>query len=239
MYSAADEQTGMERLVQAMQSYGIWDDALAPRISIVPGDISRYASPLSSISLASLITSYSRFTVSTSFHHSDLLGVSPSVWESLTREIDTIVHSGAQVHWLQSFQQLRAPNVGGTQEVLRLACQYRLKQVHYVSTTNVFDTLHHSKLDVVYEHDEAAHDEGLTGGYTQTKWVAEQLVKRARSRGIPTHILRPGYVTGDAETGVSNVDDFLCRLLKGCVELKAAPIMDKAAIDMSSGIFLF
>ena len=45
-----------------------------------------------------------------------------------------------------------------------------------VSTTNVFDTLHHSALDVVYEHDEAAAVDGLgflSGGYTQTKWVLD------------------------------------------------------------------
>jgi len=139
--------------------------------------------------------------LSNSTSRSDQLGMPTGVWDQMAREIDAIVHNGAYVHWMHSYQHLRASNVNGTQEVLRLSCLYRLKPMHYISTTNVFDTLHHSALKVVYEHDDASHTDGLSGGYTQTKWVAEQLVNRARARGIPTHIYRPGYVTGDANTG--------------------------------------
>lgn len=32
----------------------------------------------------------------------------------------------------------------------------------------------------------------LSDGYSQSKWVAEQLVKRAMDRGLPAAIYRPG-----------------------------------------------
>jgi len=36
-------------------------------------------------------------------------------------------------------------------------------------------------------------------------------------------VLRLGYVLGDSETGVCNTDDFLIRMLKGCIQLSARP----------------
>ena len=34
----------------------------------------------------------------------------------------------------------------------------------------------------------------LTDGYSQSKWVAEQLVMRAMERGLPAAIYRPGQL---------------------------------------------
>lgn len=68
-------------------------------------------------------------------------------------------------------------------------------------------------------------ESGLTVGYAQSKWVAEQLVRLAGGRGVPVSIFRPGYIIGHSETGVTNVDDYLVRLVKGCIQLGRAPIM--------------
>ncbi|KAK3064147.1 hypothetical protein LTS18_009719, partial [Coniosporium uncinatum] len=62
-----------------------------------------------------------------------------------------------------------------------------------------------------------------------SKWASEFVVREAGRRGLKGAIIRPGYVTGDAETGVTNTDDFLVRILKGCVQLKSRP-------DISNGI---
>ena len=86
---------------------------------------------------------------------------------------------------------------------------------------------------------------GLRSGYGQTKWVSERLVMKARTRGVPATIVRPGYIVGDSKTGgtrfifvkyyfifciynsklplVMNTDDFLLRLIKGCVQLGQVP----------------
>lgn len=54
----------------------------------------------------------------------------------------------------------------------------------------------------------------------QSKWIAELILLKARDeRGLPITIFRPGYVTGDSKTGVMNTDDYLVRLLKGCLQL--------------------
>lgn len=46
-------------------------------------------------------------------------------------------------------------------------------------------------------------DDRLCGGYAETKWVAEKLVQRAESRGLPTIIYRLGRLSDFfAETNI-------------------------------------
>jgi L-aminoadipate-semialdehyde dehydrogenase len=47
----------------------------------------------------------------------------------------------------------------------------------------------------------------------------------ARRRGLPATIIRPGYILGESHTGVTNSDDFIWRLVKGCLQLGHVPIM--------------
>lgn len=67
------------------------------------------------------------------------------------------------------------------------------------------------------EDDLSGSATGLGTGYGQSKWVSEYLVHGAGSRGLRGAIVRPGYVTGDEESGVTNTDDFLIRMWKGCI----------------------
>lgn len=64
---------------------------------------------------------------------------------------------------------------------------------------------------------------GLATGYGQTKWAAEYIVRAAGARGLTGTIIRPGYITGHSQTGVSNTDDFLLRMIKGCAQLGQMP----------------
>ncbi|HEX9412649.1 MAG TPA: SDR family oxidoreductase, partial [Ktedonobacterales bacterium] len=69
--------------------------------------------------------------------------------------------------------------------------------------------------------------EGLLIGYAQSKWVAEQLVLQAGARGLPVAIYRPGTITGHSQSGVWNTDDFLCRAIKGAIQLGSLPGTDE------------
>ena len=79
-------------------------------------------------------------------------------------------------------------------------------------------------MDIVYESDdlEGAAD-GLGAGYGQSKWVSEKLIMKAQELGLPATIIRPGYIVGESRSGVTNSDDFLWRLMKGCIELGCSP----------------
>jgi L-aminoadipate-semialdehyde dehydrogenase len=138
------------------------------------------------------------------------------------------------VHWLYHYHQLKSINVAGTIEVLKFAITSKVKPIHYISTTNVYDTDEHKNKKFVGESEVGATTKGLTGGYTQSKWISEQLIQKARKRDIPVRIYRPSYITGDSQSGIWNADDFLCRFIKGCIQLKHAPRLPDLTLDMSA-----
>jgi len=131
------------------------------------------------------------------------LGVSPEVWEFLTTQMDTIFHNGATVNYLFNYDRMRDANVMGTNEVLRLAFEGRPKEFNYISTTFVFGWAVKSVLN---ETDFNEDLELLDFGYSQTKWVAEQVVADARQKGLSTRIFRPALVSPSVNGGGNNFD---------------------------------
>jgi thioester reductase-like protein len=131
------------------------------------------------------------------------LGLTQEMWEHLANEIDTIFHNGATVNYLFNYDRMRETNVIGTNEVVRLAFEGRPKEFNYVSTTFVFGWAVKS---VLYETDMNAKMELLDFGYSQSKWVAEQVVFDARSRGLSTRIFRPALVSPSVNGGGNNFD---------------------------------
>src|SRR6202046_3634058 len=131
------------------------------------------------------------------------LGLTPRMWDFLASEIDTVFHNGATVNYLLNYDRMRDANVRGTNEVLRLAFEGRPKSFNYVSTTFVFGWAVKS---VLYETDFNQDMELLDFGYSQSKWVAEQVVADARSRGLSTRIFRPALVSPSITGGGNNFD---------------------------------
>jgi thioester reductase-like protein len=132
-----------------------------------------------------------------------MLGLTQDVWDFLASEMDTVFHNGATVNYLFNYDRMRDANVMGTNEVLRLAFEGRPKEFNYVSTTFVFGWAVKSVLN---ETDFNEDMELLDFGYSQSKWVAEQVVADARSRGLSTRIFRPALVSPSITGGGNNFD---------------------------------
>jgi thioester reductase-like protein len=131
------------------------------------------------------------------------LGLTPAAWDLLANEIDTVFHNGATVNYLFNYDRMRDANVLGTNEVIRLAFEGRPKSFNYVSTTFVFGW---AVKKVLYETDLNENMELLDFGYSQSKWVAEQVVMDARRRGLATRIFRPALVSPSVAGGGNNFD---------------------------------
>ncbi len=189
-----DAASGRGRIRAALETYSLWRDDLASRIVPVPGDLT-----------------------------SPRLGLPAATFDRLAAEVDAIYHGGAQVNLLYPYDLLKAPNVLGTREVLRLACRSRTKPVHHVSTVSVFASPAHRGVARIHEGDAPARPDGIASGYACSKWVAERLVAAARDRGLPARVYRPGRVSGHSLTGASSLDDFTCRFIKGCIQIGAIP----------------
>jgi len=156
----------------------------------------------------------------------------PREFEKLASVVDVVYHNGALVNLLYSYPQLKATNVVGTQEAIRLASLVRLKPFHNVSSVSACPLEDSSETQIVRERELEDSRGVLYGGYAQSKWVAEQLVIRARSLGLPVCIYRPGIIAGDSRTGAWSTSDATSRLIKVSVESRLTPDIN-AAMDMT------
>lgn len=210
---ASNVNLAQQRIQKNLESYLIWDESKNSRIIPVIGDLAQ-----------------------------PLLGLSESQFDIMAKQIDVIYHCGALVKWTYPYSTLKAANVLGTQEVIRLACQYKVKALHFISTVGVFSSPDYSS-EIVSEEECLENSGSLTNGYAQSKWVAEKLVNIAASRGLPITIHRPN-TEGHSQTGVFNQHDHLCKILKGCIQLGSAPIdlkmvVASAPIDYASKAVIY
>ncbi|KAI9207927.1 male sterility protein-domain-containing protein [Polychytrium aggregatum] len=141
-------------------------------------------------------------------------------WKEICEETDMIVHNAAEVHWLYNYNELKATNVLSTVTVLQLATTHHLKVVHYISTIGTIAMAKGSDKPL---EEKMYSNWNLSGGYSQTKWVSEQLINKARSRGVPATIIRPAMIAGDSGYGVCNTDDYIWRYVEGCIKLGICP----------------
>ncbi|MFN6561342.1 MAG: thioester reductase domain-containing protein [Nostoc sp. ChiSLP01] len=210
---ADNAEAGKTKLQNNLQQYAIWQEEYNSRIIPVVGDLSL-----------------------------PLLGLGLDQFQILAAKIDSIYHSGALLNYVYPYSALKAANVLGTQEVLRLACQVKVKPVHYVSSVAVFESPVYAG-KVVKEQDEFSHWEGIYLGYSQTKWVAEKLVKIARDRGLPVTIYRPPLISGDSKTGICNTHDFINLMAKGCLQMGSFPdveyMLDMSPVDYVSKAIVY
>ncbi|MBD2508881.1 amino acid adenylation domain-containing protein [Nostoc muscorum FACHB-395] len=186
-----------KKLQTALESYGVWNEIWSSRIIPILGDLSK-----------------------------PLFGLKTEKFQELASIIDVIYHNGAWVHHIYPYSILKPTNVLGTQEILRLASQIKTKPVHFISSSGVVPSKIESGAKLVREQDSLNENEFPSNGYCQTKWVAEKLVKTAIERGIPISIYRPSRISGHSKTGVFNSNDFLYKLIIGCVQLGSAPDID-------------
>jgi thioester reductase-like protein len=186
---ATDAAHGLDRIVASLRRAKLWSPALEAevraRVRVVCGDL---AEP-----------------------H---LGIGESALEQLAESVDAIVHNGALVNYVRTYDALRPANVVGTHELLRLAMTAHRKAFHLVSSTFIYGW---STLPVVGEWDANEEMSGLDFGYSQTKWVAEQLVLEAQRQGLDVRIYRPSLIC-PTSAGFGSQDDILVRLTAFMIE---------------------
>ena len=203
---AASPEDGMGRIRETMRRYLIWDEESEARLRAVPGDL---AAPL--------------------------FGLAADEFAGLAGTVDVIFHSGALVNFLYPYTELKAPNVDGTETVLRLATTATLKAVHYMSTVDVWLD---SELPRPFLEDAKIVTQHVPAGYALSKMIAEGLVHIARDRGVPCSIFRPGLMIGHSDTGATQLNDYLLIEIKGLLDFGVVPgqrgMFDAVPVDYTA-----
>ncbi len=154
------------------------------------------------------------------------LGLSDAQFRGLARDFDVIYHAGALVNFIYPYQELRAANVAGTREIIRLAGLYRGIPVHYVSSTAVLAGLGVAGVRMVTEETPLAYPERLRMGYVETKYVAEEMLRSAGRAGLPVAIYRPFDIVGSIDTGAWSTSTELAAMIKFMTDTGLAPDID-------------
>lgn len=131
------------------------------------------------------------------------LGLSDTDEKFIGENIRTIYHNGALVNYIFDYETLRNANVQGTQEILRLVASSVPKTLNYISTTFIFGW---SVEDTLHETDCNDQMKNLDFGYSQSKWVSEQLVRNALKTGMRGRIFRPALLSPSTEGEGYNFD---------------------------------
>jgi thioester reductase-like protein len=136
------------------------------------------------------------------------LGLDDAVWRELGETLSGVYHCGAEVDYVKPYEQLRDVNVSSTRALLELVAASRGARLHYISTTFMFGFVARA---ICGEEDCNAEMEGLNFGYSQSKWVAEQLVLDAITRGVSATVYRPSLISA-SRTGRYAKGDLMARV---------------------------
>ena len=195
---ATSYAVGSQDIQNNLKKYGLWQVKYSDRIKPIIGDLAK-----------------------------PQLGVSNDTLETLSKEIQAIYHSGAAISLIHPYSTLHAANVKGTEELLKIAAKYRLKPFHFISTLDVFQTSEAFSHEPLTESSLLkAADAVKFDGYTKSKWVSEKMVWAAGKLGLPVSVYRPAMISGHSQTGICNTGDLMNRLIKGFIQLGAAPESD-------------
>ncbi|KAI9753134.1 MAG: putative Hybrid PKS-NRPS biosynthetic cluster [Chaenotheca gracillima] len=155
-------------------------------------------------------------------HSGDLklprLGLSEEGAVRVFGEVDAVVHNGADVSFMKSYQTLSKTNVFSTKELVKL-CLPRKSSIHFISSASV---THLSGKDAFDETSAASYPPPTDGsdGYSATKWAGENYLEKASKEfGLPVWIHRPSSVTGDGAPAM----DLMSNILKYSWLMKAVP----------------
>lgn len=166
------------------------------------------------------------------------LGLSTQDWELCAREAQQIVHASARVNHIEGYATFRDSTLG-MKQIIRLASCQRVKLIQFISSI-AGCALKIGEEFSIFEKEEFV-DAGaqVYGGYGQSKWVQESLLRRAGASGIPYAIYRFGELAGSTGAGIGQTDDIVHRLVQmrlaiGCREKVSNDVLDMLPVDFAA-----
>ena len=223
----SDTVLGFQRLRDAITTQGWWQEPYTTRIHVWKGDITQ-----PNLGLGEQ-------------EQRQILGHSVRPDDA----IHALIHSAARVHYSSGYDALKSVNITATLSALQLAAQAALLETFVFVSGGVSPSYGSSSKTASSSSSSLSLSPSLSpspssssstassdaqlreaSGYTQTKLVAEAIVERcmhsaifaaAAQRHKSIRIVKPGYIIGSTSNGIANTNDFIWRLVAGCVEIGA------------------
>jgi amino acid adenylation domain-containing protein/thioester reductase-like protein len=175
------------------------------------------------------------------------LGLEESKWDRLftsdtTERVDCIIHNGARVNWMDSYEELEQVNIHSTVEILSgLSKMNTPSRLIYVSG-GYMPTETESHTQIAKKLAEAS-------GYDQTKFMSQLLLAeynrhldRENIKSQKAQTVIPGFIVGSQKEGIAHSEDFLWRLAFIITRLKAVSedlqYLTVAGVDQVSNLII-
>jgi amino acid adenylation domain-containing protein/thioester reductase-like protein len=150
-----------------------------------------------------------RLTVLTGDLRDKHLGLPRQQYEELSRTIEAVVHSAANVRHFGRYEDFYEDNVKATENLLEFTLAGQQKDFHHISTLSVGSGNIEGKKTMLFT--EYCHDVGQEPDnvYIKTKLEAEKKVLAYSRKGLNASIYRVGNLVAHSETGKfqENIDD--------------------------------
>ncbi len=201
---AKDAQEGYVRLRTSMEDAEIWDEAFAPRIRVLTGDIGQ-----------------------------EYLGLGEEEFGRLCHQMDAVYHLAADITLTTSYSAMRDANTLSLRTMLEMCLRHRFKPFFYMSTLAIFpqyfcnfaNEFRNTTIEHQMQPDVASMKRifplGLSG-YSWSKVTSEQILLYAREAGLPLAIFRLPR-TDSASIGIIQANDFTVRMFAAITEVGAVP----------------
>lgn len=189
---AENDEKAMERIIEGMKKWNVWKDEYRSRIIAVSSDLSK-----------------------------PHLGLDNTTFSSLCDNVDIICHNGASVNFSLPYEQIKRTNVDGTKEILKILSEGKRKAMTYISTISVFadEDFVNGEVD---ETKLTSDINNLKLGYSQSKCVAEHIIKKFMEKNYDIQIFRIGRITGCRNGGQENEDMFY-KMISFCKHINMYP----------------
>lgn len=134
-------------------------------------------------------------------------GLDDEIYHSLRVEADHVFHFAATMNWVTPFNQDTIANIQALKNIIGFCATDKIKKLHYASSMGMW-TLLNQIVGPLMENNIHKQGNELPGGYFQSKWVNENILKLASDQGLPINIYRIGDVKGNSKDGLGDPQNF-------------------------------
>ncbi|KAI9058660.1 acetyl-CoA synthetase-like protein [Trametes sanguinea] len=155
-------------------------------------------------------------------------GLSQGEYDEMRQSVTQIIHNAWRVDFQVSLPSFE-PLIAGTRNLLDLALNSSVPGGPHVLFVSSIGTLrNYSDAKPAPESLEFGPGFALGTGYCESKWVTEQLLRRAAAKtGLRTTSVRLGQVSGDQRTGGWNTSEWVAALVRVSQRLGCIPMKDE------------
>ena len=196
-----DERLCISRFRSIAEHYfgDLYSHEIGNRIRIIPGDLQK-----------------------------DLFGLDPATYEHLARQVQTVIHTAANVKHYGTYASFHEANVLSVERIVAFAKLANAKVIHASTTSVCGDHLQEAASCHTHGFSEKHLyiGQSLENVYVRSKFEGELVLLNARLQGLPIHIMRMGNLTNRRSDGIfqpNHESNAFLNRIRGILQAGAIP----------------